>query len=369
MRLPRATLIVAALALLTAGLLSGCGSSGGKDPSSASSGSAARLLDQTFSQHALTSGDLQVSLQIVPSGSSELTSPITISFAGPFQSEGAGKAPESDFTISGTLQGHTGSLQLISAGGKAYVTLEGTSYQLPAGSFSKLASSLTSSSTAHGSNVLSQLGIRPLQWLTNPRVVGQQQLGGVQSTHISAGVNVPALVRSLSRLITHAKSLGVPDASKVPSGISAAQQSQIVAHIKSPAVNIWTGSSDKTLRKLTVGLTVPLGADVSKELGGLSSVKLMLTVAYSDINQPQTITAPASTEPYSQFEEKVAAVLEAIESGVAGGGLSGATNTSTTATTTPATNSVDGRYSQCITKAAGNVAKMQRCSKLLSSNG
>jgi len=325
-------------------------------------------------------------VQVVPTGSKEITDPITITFGGPFQSEGAAKLPKSDFTVSGTVQGESGKLGIISTGTAGYVTLDGTSYQLPAATYSKLESKLSSvtgskSSSSSGAGLLGSLGIQPLNWLSSPQVVGQQSVGGAPTTHVSATVDVAEFLRGVNKLIGHAAKLGVPDASKVTSGITPAQQAKIAAHIESPTFDAWIGNSDKTLRKVSVGVTVPVTGQLRTELDGLTSLKVSVSMTYSDLNQPQTITAPTTLEPYSKFQQKVASILEAIEGGVleseigttgtSGTGTSGTgTSTSGAATTVTgavgtSTSGVDGKYSDCIEKAAGDVTKMQKCTSLL----
>ena len=128
----------------------------------------------------------------------------------------------------------------------------------------------------------------------------------------------------------------------------------------------------------------------------------MVTLAfgYTEVNQPQTITAPTSVEPYSVLRSKVAALLKEIEEAlVTGSPTSGTTTTgatttgatttgatttgatttgatttgtTTTGTTTPSTGTttisgVTNRYSACISKAAGDVRKMLKCAPLLGS--
>ena len=62
--------------------------------------SARSLLKQTFGgAHTVKSGVLGFTLTMNPSGSSTLTTPISFSLTGPFQSRGTGKLPASDFTI------------------------------------------------------------------------------------------------------------------------------------------------------------------------------------------------------------------------------------------------------------------------------
>jgi hypothetical protein len=321
-------------------------------------------------------------VRVVPSGSKEITDPITITFGGPFQSEGAAKLPKSDFTVSGTVQGESGKLEIISTGTAGYVTLDGASYQLPAATYSKLESQLSSvtgskSSSASGAGLLGSLGIQPLNWLSSPQVVGQESVGGAPTTHVSATVNVAEFLRGVNTLIGHAATLGVPDANKVSSGITPAQQAKIAAHIKSPTFDAWIGNTDKTLRKVSVGVTVPITGQLHTELDGLTSVRVSVSMTYSDLNQPQTIIAPTVLKPYTEFQQKVASILEAIEGGVleseigsagTGTSTSGVTTTVTGASSVPGTStssSAVDRYSACIEKADGDVTKMQKCTSLL----
>jgi len=373
MRSPRTTFSVVALTVITTAALAGCGSSGsGSSKTSSTTASAQTLLRETFSgKHAVTSGQIELSVKVVPTGSSELTAPITVSFGGPFASASKGKLPQSDFTVEGSAQGHAGKLTIVSTGTAGYITVDGDSYELPATSYAKLKSGLSSvsgssSSSTSGSSMIGKLGIDPLSWLTKPQVVGQATVAGVKTDHITATVNVNGLLKDLDKLAGKASELGVKDASKISGGIPAADQAKIAAHIKSPSFDIWTGASDQTLRKLAVGVTIPVTGSVQKSLGGLTSLRITMSLQYADLNQPQTITAPAKVLPYSQFQTKIASVLETIESGVAGGelGTLGGTSTSGDKTVTNLSG-VDKRYSECIVKAAGNVAKQQKCTSIL----
>jgi hypothetical protein len=373
MRSPRTTFLVVALTFITTVAVAGCGSSSPNSSNAASSTPSARkLLSETFSgEHPVTSGQIELGVNIVPSGSSELTAPITLAFGGPFESGAKGKLPQSDFTVTASAQGHNGKLTIISTGTAGYITVNGGSYQLPAASYDKLKSGLssvsgsstTSTTTTSASSLLSKLGIDPLSWLTDPQVIGQASVGGVTSDQISAKVNVSGLLADLNTLAGKASSLGVSGASKLSGGLSASERASIAAHIKSPSVDIWTGASDHTLRKFSVGVTVPVTGTLHKSLGGLSSLRITINLQYSDLNQPQTITAPTKLLPYSGFQKKLAADLETIESGVVSStaGTLGATTT----TTGSSLSGVDKRYSQCIIKAAGNVAKQQACTPIL----
>jgi hypothetical protein len=350
--------------------ISACGSSAG--------GNAQTLLRQTFSgEHKVTSGNLYFTIDVKPSGSSTLTQPISLSFGGPFQSLGTGKLPESNFTVSITAQGHTGSLAIVSTGTKGFVTLSGVSYQLPAASFQKLESSfssIASSGSGSGSKpgTLAKLGIQPLHWLSSPSVVGTETVGGASTTHIRATINMSALLADLNTFLQKASSLGVSGASKIPSSLSSAEQTKIAGEVRDPSFDVWTGNSDKTIRKLSVGLTLPVSGQISTLLGGLNSAAISLTLQYSDLNQPQTITAPTDVQPYSVFSQKLAGLLEEVEAAVESTSSTGSGGTSTTGsggTSSTGAAGATNAYSRCIESAAGDVSKMQKCASLLNGSG
>jgi hypothetical protein len=367
-----------AVGVLVALLLAACGSSG----SSGSGSDAQGLLKQTFSgSHKVNSGNLSFSLTVDPTGSSTLTKPVSLAFAGPFQSMGAGKLPQSNFTVSISAEGHTGSLSILSTGTKGFVTLSGTSYQLPAADFQRLESSFSSIASSGGggssgkSSVLSRLGIDPLGWLGHPTVIGSESVGGTATTHVRARINLPALLGSLNTFLSKASSLGVAGASKLPSNLSAASQAKLAGEIQRPSFDLWTGATDRTVRKLTLGFSLPVTGQVSTLLGGLRQAGISLTLAYTNLNQPQTITAPTNVQPYSLFSAKLATLLQAVQSSVAAGATgssSASAGSGTSTTTTPAGSSAAGAtssYGRCISNAGSDVAKMQKCSSLLSGGG
>jgi hypothetical protein len=353
------------LAALAALALAACGSSG-------SSGQASSLLRQTFSgKHTVNSGNINVSLSVNPSGSSTLKGPLTISFGGPFASLGTGKLPKSNFTISFSALGRTGSLGILSTGTAGYVTVSGKSYQLPAATFRQLESSfssLTSSSggSSSGSGALSKLGIDPLHWLVNPTIVGNESVGGTNTTHIRAGIDVAKLLDDLSTFLARAPSLGVSGLGKVPSSISPATRQRIAGEVRQPRFDVWTGAGDKTLRKLAISLVLPVTGQISSLLGGLSSAQISLTMQYADLNQPQTINAPSSVAPYSQFQAKVSSFLSALQNGLGGSlGSTGSSSSGSSSSGSSGSTSAVSSYAQCLQKAGQDLSKAQQCASLL----
>lgn len=354
-----APLIVAAVLALSA-----CGSS---------SNNAASLLKQTFGgSHTVNSGSLAFNLTVNPSGSSTLTTPITLSFGGPFQSQGQGKLPKSNFSVSVSAAGKSGSLGILSTGNAGYVTLQGTSYQLPAATFQKLESSFaglaSSPGGSSGSGTLGRLGIHPLNWLTNPSVVGSETVGGAQTTHIRANVNVSALLNDVNTVLQKASSLGVAGTGKNLSSISQTTRAKIAGAVQNPTVDVWTGNSDKTVRRLTIQLTVPVSGQASTLLGGMRSAQIGLTMQYANLNQPQTISAPTNVRPFTEFTSKLQSFLSTVQGSLGAGATGSAPSTGNAPGTGSAPSGSSSQvqsYGQCIVNARNDIAKMQACASLI----
>jgi hypothetical protein len=340
------------------------------------SGNAQALLRQTFSgPHAVRSGVLGFSLSLTPTGSRTITTPITFALGGPFQSRGAGKLPASKLDLTIDALGHHGALGIVSTGSAGYVTLDGASYQLPAADFQKLASSFSSAAAGGGSGGLSKLGINPLHWLTAPTVVGSATVGGAPTTHIQAHVNVDALLSDLNTFLHKAAASGATPSAAVPMTISPAARQKIASAVRHATVDVWTGSSDKTLRKLSVTLDVPVTGQISTLLGGLSGAGITLTLQYANLNQPQTISAPTNLRPFAGFAQRIKGIVSELQgtfgSGALGGNVAGGSSTgsgSASGSSSGSAAAVKG-YSSCLQKSGGDVAKMQRCASLLNGGG
>ncbi|MGH2871786.1 MAG: hypothetical protein ACRDL5_04920 [Solirubrobacteraceae bacterium] len=354
------TRVAAPVVVLAVLALAACSSSSG-----GGSGQAAQsVLQKTFSKgHSIRSGVLSFSLSATPSGSSLLKGPLSLTLGGPFQSRGTGQVPASDFTITLAGLGQNGLLGVVSTGTAGYLTLDGTAYQLPAADFQKLESNFSSVGTSGGGKGFSTLGIDPMTWLTKPTVVGSDTVDGASTTHIRAGVDVAALLTGVDKLL--GKAASSTGSAQIPTSIPPATQKKIAAAVRNATVDIWTGSSDHTLRRLTVHLEVPVSGQIASMLGGMSSVAIALTIQYADLNAPQTISAPAKVAPYSQFTSKLRSILASAFGGLGGLGALGGGSSSSSGGSSSATNLA--KYSQCIQKAGGNVSKMQKCASLLHS--
>jgi hypothetical protein len=346
-RLRRALAVLIAAAV-SSGLVA-CG--GGSDQ-------ATKLLRATFAgKHRINSGEVAVVLAVSPRGPSGLKGPIALGIVGPFQNLGPGRLPASVFNVSLDAMGRNAAVTLTSTGSTGYVTFQGESYKLPRATFQRLESSfaqLGSTPGASGSGVLGRLGIQPQRWLVHPQILGDEGVDGVDTTHIRSAINVAALLSDLDRFLKRAASLGEAGASSFPHGIPTGTRQRIAGEVKNPMVDVWTGVADKTLRRLQIGLTIPVSGQLSALLGRAASIAL--TMEYANLNQPQLITAPRKLLPYSVFQDKLRVLIADLEGGLAGGGLTGGN---------PSSGPNYQAYTNCVLSANGNLVKMQRCAPLL----
>jgi hypothetical protein len=366
--------VIAVLAVAIGALtLAACGG-GKKSNSSSSSGSsgnsATSLIDDTFSgKHSVKSGKVTLELLLNLQGGSGtgLSGPISLKLGGPFASQGAKKLPKFAFTLSAGAGGQTFNAGLATDAKSAVVTFQGTNYSIPANIFSQFTQGFnqaqSQASKSSGSTPgLKDLGIDPLKLITNPKIVGDEDVAGAPTTHVSAPINVNGIVDAVNTLLGKAGSLGVPQTQGVPTKLTDAQKQQITKAIKSATIDVWTGKDDHTFRKLQLKTLVNTGAT------GASSVKsadVTLTVQLEDINQPQTITLPTNTKPITDLTSQLGGLGSAL------GGLGGSSSGSGSS---PGSGSTGGggaatknlqKYETCIQKAGTDLSKAQLCAKLL----
>ncbi len=351
----RARAIVALLALAVVALtLAACGGSGSS--SGGSSANAGTLLRETFTgTHQIRSGKANIQLRVDVTGGTSIRGPIQATISGPFQSVGSGQLPKFDLALDASAQGQGLKAGLTSTSDQLFVNFGGTSYEVPAQVLDQLKQSFRRSqqqgSSQHSS--LSALGIDPLAWLQDPTVVGTESVDGVKTDHISAKVDVSALLNDVDKLLARVSAGGIPGVpgGRVPSSIPASDRTQIEQAVKSATIDVWSGQSDHTLRKLTLALTIvpPRGAT--------RSVDVNLSIELSDLNQPQTIQAPANSRPLNELLGQFQGLLGGALGGSALGGSSGSSG--------GASSSQLDAYSKCVQRAGSNVAAAQQCAALL----
>jgi len=169
-------------------------------------------------------------------------------------------------------------------------------------------------------------------------------------------VDVGKFLDDVSALLGKAGQL--QGAARLPSSLSDQQRKDIESSIKDANVEVWTGKSDKTLRRVLLKVDIDVPSDVRGRAGGLSTGTLSFDLAINDLNQPQTITAPTNARPLSEL----GGVLSGGLSGAAGSGGSTPSTPSTPSTSPPSGSS--SKYLTCVKAAGTDVQKIQQCAAL-----
>ncbi|MCW3064080.1 MAG: hypothetical protein JWN32_1252 [Solirubrobacterales bacterium] len=363
--------VVAALAVAICVLaLAACGG-GNKSSSSSGSGgnSATSLIDDTFSgKHSVKSGNVtvQLDLNLQGGGSSGLSGPITLKLGGPFASQGGKQLPKFAFDLTVGAGGQTFNAGLATDAKAAVVKFQGTNYSIPANVYSQFKQGFDQAQAkapkSSGGTSLKQLGVDPLKLIQNPKVVGDEDVAGTTTTHVTAPVNVDGIISAVDTLLGKAGSLGVPQTQGVPKKLTDAQKQQLRQAIKSASIDVWTGKDDHTFRKLQIKASVAPGGT------GANSVKaadFTLSVQLAEVNQTQTITLPTSTKPITDLTSQLGGLGGAL------GGLGGSSSGSGSGSSGGSSGSGAGatknlqKYESCIQKAGTDLTKAQKCASLL----
>jgi hypothetical protein len=348
---------MAALVVIVATAVSACAGTGNGSSGNSASGSvstAQSLLRQSLQgEHRITSGVLSLRATVTPHGSTAASTPITVSFGGPFQNLGSGRGTESDFTVAVAAAGQRLSLALRTTATAGYMRLDGSWFRLPAKQFAQLRKSLAGSGGS-GPASLPGLSVSPLKWLRDPQLLGKATVDGTQTTEVRARIDVGALASELGTLLAKEAANPALRTSGLPTKLTAAERRQLVSELRAPTVELFIGSADHTLRRAALDLNLKVPAKTASKLPGVSSVGVAVTVDYADLNRPQTITTPPRVKPYSQLGLKLSGLEQSLEGSAEG-------------TTSGSASGQHGSYDECLQQAGSNLTELQKCASLIDS--
>lgn len=283
-----------AAGLLAVGVLAACGGGGAggdEDPQ--------QVLDETFSgDKDVTSGVIDFFLNAGGQSNGQDAS-FDVSFGGPFQDMGEGQLPAFDFSFEFTVESPDQNASFdgaaTSTGDRGFLTFMGTTYEVDSeilDSFTQGFEDAQAQSGSEGSaDDLQALGIDPRGWLTNLTNEGTEDVEGAETIHISGEANVPQIVEDLTSAAEQA-------GNQVPAPLPTDQLSQIQDAIQEARIDVFTGVDDRILRRLalTFAIDVPEGVD-----SGGGNLDGEFSVTLSQLNEEQTIEAPADAQPLSDL--------------------------------------------------------------------
>jgi hypothetical protein len=345
--------LAAAFMAIVAGRLGGGGEEGTET-------NAQQVVERAFSPQSFKSGRFdataQVSLEGAPSAES-----FAVNMKGSFDNDPA--PPKGDVDVSFVGLGRTIDFGFVTTGKGGFVTLGNRAYEVPQ---SRLERERGGAGAGQEKSTFAALGLDPQSWLQNPTHVGTEDVGGVETDHVTAQVDAGKMMDDL---------FDVASRQRLP-GASAQERQEIKSSLKGATADLYVAKEDGTLRKMAAQVQVAAPEGAAEAPIGKGTIAF--SMQFTDVNEPQRITAPDNALPFSQFEPAFnARVLEAFTQGGGGEGSaqrgsgggsspSGGGGSTGAEPTTPAPALPDSaqKYLDCVEKA-GSTAEVQQCVPLL----
>ena len=146
----------------------------------------------------------------------------------------------------------------------------------------------------------------------------------------------------------------------LPGGTTAPQltpqeKQQIQKIVKNPRFDVYVGKNDHVIRRLSADISFNIPQAQQAQLSGLHNGTLSFSIEFTNVGQPQSISAPANAKPISELTSKLGSLGSAL------GGASG----SGTSSAAPGADALT-KYAQCLQKAnSSKPAELAACDKLL----
>jgi hypothetical protein len=332
-----------------------------------------KLINETFSGGKnVRSGKVDISLRVTPQGSPQASQPFVLRVTGPVESQGKGNLPKFDLGLSVSANGRSLSASAVSTGQTGFVRLQGAAYQLGDSAFAKLKQAYAQAQaqsqqakTGGQQTTPAALGINPRTWLRDAKTEGSEEVGGTDTDHVSATIDVPKMLADVNTALSKLQAKGLPQARQLPPSITPQQQKQITDAVKGATFDFWTGKDDRILRRLVVKLSFQVPPAERSSTRGVTGGELGFAFQITELNKPQQVSAPANARPFSELGPALRSLFG--QAGAGAGGAPGAAvppGAGAGAGTAPGSAAQEA-YLRCLQQAGGDVAKAQRCAALI----
>lgn len=306
------------IAMIALGLtVAACGSGG--------SSGAQQILDEA-TLRGIESANLDLSLGVDATGKEDRR--LDVDLTGPFEAEKGAQSPKLDLTaaVKGTVDGEKvdfeGGIVLVDAN-EAYVDFEGTDYEVDATTFGYGQSVLGESEEVSAcQEAVSERQLSEL--IEDPAEEGTVDVGGTSTTKVGGDIDAEVMKDAYAEMKEDA--LCNEQLNALPgfeASVRELEESNGKAEdsVKDAHLVLYVGD-DHIVRRLQA--QVAIESPEGSAQGG-QSAELDLDLTLTDVNEPQTISAPKSSKPLTALFVKLGInpieLLGVLQSGVGGAGL------------------------------------------------
>ena len=251
---------------------------------------------------------------------------------------------QNDFTTRETDNGNRVVIRELSAGERGYLRVQGQWYELTQGQARRV---FNDEDTGRRSSSLTEAGIDLEKWIQSPRLEGTARVGGVETDRIVGALDVDEMLSSFD-----------------DEGENSAADPFYRDARKQGEVELFVGKQDGILRKASVRSEI-----VPQVPNGTANIAFRVDLAFSEVGQPQKITAPKNALPPGRIKEVPRSELGETADAIypprkgAGGGRSGQGGAQGNEGRTGSRRSSDA-YVNCVQQAA-DTAALEKCQALV----
>jgi hypothetical protein len=285
--------------LLVGSLLAGCG---GDD-----SDSVTDLLDKAFESE-IGSADVKLDVEIGLDGVDELQDPIEFSLAGPYESGPEGKIPSVDWEITVRAQNQSFNAGITSTGDRAFVSFQGTEYEVAQETVAALNRQLAASQNREGGQDLSDFGVTARDWVVDAEEEGDEDVAGVETTHVSGKLDVAKVLEDLNTVVQEAAKLGQVG-QQAPPALTDEQKDQIEEVVDDPGFDAYVGKDDDKLHRLSADIEFDVPEDARERVGGLEGGRVSFSIEFANIGSPQPVEPPEDARPIAELTQQLQGLL------------------------------------------------------------
>jgi hypothetical protein len=296
---------IAAIVVLVATSIALAACGGGSDKSSESPQT---VLGEATLQ-GIESGNIDLSLGVKAQGPEGGN--LNVSLSGPFQGEGKGSLPQLDMnaTAKGNYNGKNVDFEggLVLLPNTAFVNYEGTEYEVDPTTFSFVESALAQAQREGGAETgadgvaacQEEFGsLKVADFLENGTNDGSADVGGTSTTKVSGDLNVSGAIDSVLEVVeSQACRTQLAAAGPLPSKSEVDKaKSQVASAVKGAHVDVYVGDDD-IVRQISAQLQL----EPRNGGSGPKSIDIDLDLKLTEVNEEQTISAPAGAKSLSKL--------------------------------------------------------------------
>jgi hypothetical protein len=338
-------------ALLAGALVAGCGDDDSQEVT--------ELLDTAF-QTSIGSADVTLDVEVQLDGVDELQDPVEVNLTGPYESGGDKQIPSLDWDITASAQGQSFNANLTSTGDRAFIGFQGTDYEVSQETVAALNQTLAAGAEEGDGRSLSDFGVNARDWVVDASDDGDEDVAGVETTHVSGELDVSRVLEDLNTIVQKAAKLGGAVGQTAPPELTDEQKGQIEDVVEDPTFDAYVGKDDDRIHRLSADVDFEVPEDTRDQAGGLEGGTVSFSIEFANVGSPQPVTAPEDARPISELTQQLQGLL---------GGALGAPQTGGGGTTAPAPPQTDAEkqkaYEECIKTDPSDESVKSFCEVLL----